>query len=308
MKLFQSLMFLLLLVSLDVSAVEGEAKAPALVFQTNEDKSVLDIALGDQPLAQYVFAFDDATSERRHETYKPFLHVYDAQGERFITKGPGGQFTHHRGIFLGFNRMQVNDQRYDLWHMKEGVQVHRGLEVKEEDAQFTAEIAWQDNDGKVLLSEKRTFTFLPPPADAYALIEMHSELKAVAGDVELDGDPEHAGAQFRPADDVVAAETQYFFHADGVDPKEDVDLPWVGETFRLATGEGTYSVVIFNHSENPANTRFSAYRDYGRFGAFPVLKIPQDESASLRYRWLVKAGKMPSKAALDKIQAGFAGR
>ena len=92
----------------------------------------------------------------------------------------------------------------------------------------------------------------------HATIEMHSELNAADRDVTLSGDPEHAGAQFRPANDIVAAETEYFFHKDGIDPKKNLDLPWVGESFRLATGKARHSVVILNHPDNPKNTRFSA--------------------------------------------------
>ena len=95
-------------------------------------------------------------------------------------------------------------------------------------------------------------------------------------------------AQFRPADELVGEETVYHYHQDAVDPQRDLDLPWVGETFRV--GKQRYSVVILNHSSNPPGTRFSAYRDYGRFGAYPVLSIPWGESATLRYRWLVAGG------------------
>ena len=297
------------LTSLQFLQGKPTVKAPKFSLALKEEARALEIAFDGRPLARYDFAFDASTAERRHDTYKPYLHVYDAQGKRMITKGPGGKFTHHRGIFLGFSKLGVSGKRYDLWHMKEGVQVHRAFADQTADAtgaSFTSRINWQTNKGKLLLLEKRKFKFMTPPRGAYALIEMHSELQAIAGDAELSGDPEHAGAQFRPANDIVAAETKYFFHKDGIDPKTDLDLPWVGETFRLATGKAKHSVVILNHPDNPKKTRFSAYRDYGRFGAYPELTIGKGETASLRYRWIICGGKMPATDVVERAGEKFA--
>lgn len=290
--------------------LEGSAtlQAPHYHFALAADEKQLDILYNGRPLAAWMHAFDPSSETSRHDTYKPFLHVYDPKGTRFITKGAGGQFTHHRGIFLGFSKIMVNGKRYDLWHMKEGVQVHRALSIEaatETEAAFTASIAWQDNQGEILLSEDRRFRFLEPPAKAYALIEMTSALTAVAGDAEMSGDPEHAGAQFRPANDIVAKETVYAFHQDGIDPKKDLDLPWVGETFRLEPKTNRYSVVILNHPDNPKGTVFSAYRDYGRFGAFPSFTIQQGETATLRYRWIVTAGNQLATETIEQALAAF---
>ena len=96
----------------------------------------------------------------------------------------------------------------------------------------------------------------------------------------------------------LAGETEYFFHQRDVNPREDLNLPWAGMTFRI--GKQRYSVVILNHPDNPRSTRFSAYRDYGRFGAYPELEISQGETATLRYQWIVTGGRMlPS----DEIEA-----
>lgn len=296
------------LTALDFLAGEPTLKAPEFQLQEDAKAKSLNVTYDGRALAQYVHAFDDSTKESRHETYKPFLHVYDSKGQERVTKGPGGQFTHHRGIFLGYSRLGIGGKRYDLWHMKEGVQVHTEFANQKADAEhatFTSKISWQKNDGEVLLTENRTFTFLTPPAGAYALIDVRHELTAVAGDAEMNGDPEHAGAQFRPANNVVVAETEYVFPQDGQDPKKDLDLPWVGETFRLDSGKAKHSVVIFNHPDNPKNTRFSAYRDYGRFGAFPVFTIPKGQTATLHYRWMINGGKMQGKEAIEKAYAEF---
>lgn len=283
---------------------------PKFTLETNGERRQLEIAYGGKPLARYEYAYDPSTSESRHDTYKPFLHVYSKNGARLITKGAGGLFTHHRGIFHGYNHFEIDGKRRDLWHMKEGVQVHRRflrMHADENGAEFTSQVEWMTNEGETLLTEARTHRFLPPLSGAYALIEMRSELAPIAGDARLSGDPEHAGAQFRPADDIVADETEYLFHEEKIDPTKDHDLPWVSETFRLSTSAALHSVLVLNHPDNPRGTVFSAYRDYGRFGAFPTLEIPKGDTAELRYRWIVSGGKALPKETAEEAYRDFAG-
>ena len=149
-------------------------------------------------------------------------------------------------------------------------------------------------------------TFLPAPAPGYALIDFASQLTAVAGDLTLDGDPEHAGVQFRPAQEVERAQTVYTFPGAAADPKKDRDLPWLGETFTLKGRP--YSVVAFNHPANPTGTRASAYRDYGRFGFFPVAPIRKGGTLTLKYRFWVAEGAMPSAAAILTAANSFTGQ
>ncbi len=281
------------------------APAPSYGFELVPEKE-LKVLEGARTLAAFQIALDTSTGETRHNTYKPFLHVMDPNGLGPITKGPGGRFTHHRGIFLGFNRIGFKGKRYDLWHMKVGVQRHVGFTEQSsnpDEARFTSHISWETNDGIRILDEERTMIFHRPPASAYALIEMHSVLHASQGDLVMNGDPEHAGAQFRPANEIIDERTQYFFHEDGINPKKDLDLPWAGETFVLPSG--MYSVVILNHPENPEGTRFSAYRDYGRFGAFPNFEIAEGESRTLRYQWLIKVGPRLSEAEIENVKSKF---
>ena len=56
----------------------------------------LDILRDGRLVGRYEHAHDTSTPARRNETYKPFLQVFDAAGDAPITKGPGGDFTHHR--------------------------------------------------------------------------------------------------------------------------------------------------------------------------------------------------------------------
>lgn len=270
---------------------EPDIAPPVFRFRQNQEESTLDVIYGGKPVARYMYGFDDSTPERRFQTYKPFLHVYDADGDEFITKGAGGRLPHHRGIFLGYNRLKSDSGQRDLWHMNKGVQVHEAFEAKranEEEAAFTSIVHWQSDEGTLLVKERRTFVFRRPTLRLHADIQMNSQLTAVDGAVVFDGDPEHAGAQFRAADDIVNQETVHFFEADDLDPRKDLDLRWVGQTFRV--GPGKFTVTQLNLPGNPSGTRFSAYRDYGRFGAFPKASLDEGETLELNYRWLINPG------------------
>ena len=267
----------------------------------------LDVTLGGKTVARYMYAFDKSSPQRLGETYKPYLHVFDAEGKAPITKGPGGQFTHHRGIFVGWNQLATGGKSYDTWHMPNSKQVHQKFlkqDASADQATVTSLVFWNDNDGKPLVEEERTMVFRRLPSGIVA-IDLTTRLKPARGDTRLDGDPEHAGVQFRPANEVVAAETTYVFPKEGAQPTKDLDYPWVGETYTLAGKR--YSVVDLNHPGNPKATKFSAYRDYGRFGAFFIKDVKADETLELKYRFLVFEGEMPAAAAIQKSWDEFAG-
>lgn len=281
--------------------------APGFSFH-DEPGEHLDVLLDGKLVARYMYAHDKSTPERANETYKPYLQVYDAEGKAPITKGPGGEFTHHRGIFIGWMKISHNGKTYDRWHMKGGDIVHRKFlneKADQDHATFTSVTHWDDAEGKPIIEEERTMTFRRAPGPGRLLIDFTTKLTAVNGDIKLDGDPEHAGIQFRPAQEVDRKETVYVFPKEGATPHKDFDYPWVGETFTLHGKR--YSVVDMNSPDNPKKTRWSAYRDYGRFGAFPVAEIKSGQSLVLKYRFLIADGEMPPVDAIEKLYDKFAG-
>ena len=169
-----------------------------------------------------MYAYDKSSPERLAETYKPYLHVFDAEGKQPITKGPGGLFTHHRGIFIGWRKITFQGRDYDRWHMKGGEIVHQKFldqKAGADEASFTSLTNWNDAAGKPFLVEERTMTFHRGPAPVRLVIDFHTKLTAPRGDVTLGGDPEHAGVQYRPANEVDRKQTIYVF------PKENAELP-----------------------------------------------------------------------------------
>jgi mono/diheme cytochrome c family protein/glucose/arabinose dehydrogenase len=273
----------------------------------------LDVLHRGRVAARYVYAHDTSTPARTHDTYKPYLHVFDADGERPITKGAGGEFTHHRGIFIGWNKLGHAGKTYDRWHMQTGAIVHQRFANQQAgagDASFTSVTHWNDDEGKPLLVEERTLAFAPAPAPARLVIDFASKLtNARDEEITLDGDPEHAGIHYRPADELVRADTVYVYAKENAKPHEDVNYPWVGQTHTLGGDHGgkRYSVVQMSHPDNPKNTRWSAYRNYGRFGAFPVATVKPGEPLLLRYRFLIADGEMPAPEFIQKSWDAFAG-
>ena len=286
-------------------------------FRDNAGRS-LDVLADGKPLLRYMYDFDSSTSQRRFETYKPFLHVYD--GMQRLTNGPDGQseyladgiqFPHHRGVFVGWNKIGFEGKRYDLWHMPNVAQVHQRFEEKSAEgnvATFVSVVHWNDPDGEPVLVERRHITARRLDDPTVVLLDWRSDLTAVRGDVALDGDPEHAGVQYRAHNDVGTGpnedRAQYLFHRDGIDPRTDKDLPWVTLSHGLAGRR--YWVQQMNHPDNPKDTVFSAYRDYGRFGAFFTGTIDKDRTLTLRYRFQIGRGPTPSRQELAARYAEYA--
>ncbi len=290
------------------------ALAALPLFSTAADFSIqeepgkhIDILQDGKIVGRYMTEHDTSTPEKRLETYKPYLHVFDAEGKAPITKGPGGEFTHHRGILIGWMKIGVNGKTYDRWHMKGGDQVHEKLLAQDPaHGSITSQVDWMGEGSDVIIQEERTMTFLPAKAPAYAVVDFTSKLKAVAGDTTFDGDPEHAGLQFRPANEVDRAKGVYLYPKQDAKPHKDFDYPWFAETFSLNNQD--YSVVYLNHPANPKEARISAYRDYGRFGAFFKTSVKKDEVLTVKARFLIVKGAMPAVDVIQQAWNDYAGK
>lgn len=280
--------------------------AETLAFEHEIDEH-FDVLVNGKVAVRYMHAHDTSTGERTHETYKPYLHVFDAEGKAPITKGAGGQFTHHRGIFIGWNKIGFDGETHDRWHMKGGEIVHQEFtrkEITEDAATFTSRTLWMADKDRPLLAEERTMTVSPGDEGVRLVIDFHSILHAKFGAVSLKGDPEHAGIHYRPADGVDLKATKYWFPADDLKVQQARDLPWVAETYLLNGSKHT--VIHLNHPSNPKGTRHSAYRDYGRFGMFFERDIPEGGTLDVRYRFLIIDGEFPGREVANQAWKEFA--
>lgn len=267
----------------------------------------VDVLYDGKVIARYMYAYDPSTPERLRETYKPYLHIIDPKVGTPITKGPGGLHPHHRAIFAGWSRTIVEGKPLDFWSMRNTHQLHlkfTKLESKGNEAIVSALIAWRDASNRTVVEEERTMRFLPPPKGAFALVDLTTTIKPTAGDIRLDGDPEHAGVQFRASSDIATKETVYIFPKENADPKVDRDYAWVAMSYTLPSGR--YTVVHMNHPSNPKGTIYSAYRDYGRFGAFLRCDVKFHESVTLKYRIVAFYGDMPDASVVQRLWDEFA--
>lgn len=295
-----------------MAALALSATAAEFTWTDSEGKH-LELSYDGKPVARYMYeAIDESSPERREVTYKPFCHLYRPGGDQFLTKGPGGKYPHHRGIYYGFSKTSYTDaegkehKNIDTWHCRQASQVHREFldrEAGEKEARFTARIEWLDNSGKPFASEERTMCFSLEDNDIQ--VDFTAKLTPLFQSVKLDGDPQHAGFQFRAHNDVndkTKAKTYYIRPGSGADQpgktinwsaKNDTeatrDLPWKAMCFSL--DDETYTVAYLDSPKNPKPARYSE-RDYGRFGSYFVAEVPKDSPLTVNYRLRIRKGEM----------------
>ena len=271
---------------------------------------VAELRYDDRPVMRAMLpALDESTPEKRAETYKPYHHLFDATGQLLLTKGPGGLFPHHRGLFYGFNKIRYGkDLGADTWHCNKGeFQSTEGIVAREAGpvvGGHRLHVAWHGRDGAVFAEELRELTAWNTPRGV--LIEIASRLTSKVGPIELDGDPQHAGFQFRATQlvpDQTKAKTRYL-RPDGLgepgqfrnwpDVRTHVNLPWHALLF--VVGNQDYSACFVDHPQNPKEARFSE-RDYGRFGSYFEARVDTDQPLFIRYRFWLQSGTLTAAQA-----------
>jgi hypothetical protein len=247
----------------------------------------------------------------KYKIWKIYNKVYDRAGRDFITTGTGGLYPHHRGIYLGWSRTGFDGGRHDTWHMTGPSQQLKKITDRVAGpvlGRYTVHIDWKTKAGKVILEEARTITVYRQPEPALMLMDLSTSLKAVNGDVELAGDPEHAGCQYRPHNEVARNKSaRYLFPLEEINEgnvNKTRDMPWAALSYKL--GENTYEVQHLSHPDIPKGNVYSAYRDYGRFGAYFKTTVAKGETLSLQYRIRVAEGELGEREAYARRYTAFA--
>lgn len=265
-----------------------------------------DLLLEGKKIVRYVY--ERMNPADRERTYKPFNHVYQADGKDFLTKGPGGRYTHHRGIYFGFSKCSAKDKagkpvNVDTWHCKRAYQTHEKfltLEGGKDQAAQKTEIAWRTDDGGIFATEERQLVF-SKRKDGSLQVDFTSKLSTEQDKVGLDGDPQHAGFQFRASNEVAAStakQTYYVRPVDGQDApgktknwpgnKDMTNLLWKGQS--VVVGGARYFTVYLDHPDNPKPSYYSE-RDYGRFGSYFKAEFTPKKPLIVRYRLVVYQGE-----------------
>jgi hypothetical protein len=298
-----------------VAATSGPAVSGFAFTETPGDNIEMSYA-GRKVLRYWCKPFDDSTPANRTETYKVFHQMYDPKGERLVNKGPGGKFTHHRGIFFGFNKVSFGETKCDIWHCKGAHQAHEKV-LLQEGGVFAGRqrvlISWNGPDKKPFAEEERELTAYNTPGGT--LLDFQSRVKSRVGEVTVGGDPQHAGVHFRASLDVeqkTEAQT-YFIRADGVGktgetrnwsaktPEKTVNLPWNAMSFVI--GDQRYTVEYMDSPSNPKEGRYSE-RTYGRFGSYFETKFDEKKPLDVTYRFWLQEGA-PTVEALAQHDADF---
>lgn len=297
------------------------AKAGALYHWEHKKGEYAELVHGmnNRPVLRYICApLDESTKDRRTETYKVFHHLYDAAGTRFVTNpGVTGLYPHHRGMMLGFNKISYgNNKKADTWHCTGKAHQEHAKFLSEEAGPLLGRhrvlVTWHGQDGEVIGNEEREFTVYNTPGGQF--VEFASRLKTTVGPLKLDGDPQHAGFQFRAHRDVAekTAKQTYYVRTDGQGKpgetrnwpanKEQTNLPWNAMSFVLDGKR--YTAAYLDQPKNPHPT-FHSERDYGRFGCYFVYDVTESNPLQLNYRIWLQDGEM-TVADIQMLSANFA--
>jgi len=287
------------------------------------EQGTSDLLYGGKPALRYMYAFDTSTPKRTIETFKVFHHVFGPGTEDLLTNGPGGLYPHHRGLFVGWRQTQFDGGEIDSWHCTKGVnQRHiRFLEQKADSAggQMSAEISWNDGRGKPVINEIRSVSLVPFRFSGGPLgwdIHWTSELRSRRGKIELKGDRQHAGFQFRAAQSVAESKSARFIRPNGFpqdptayevddrkNPNSLINLGWFAMSFPINGKQ--YTVAYFDDPTLPKPSYFSE-RPYGRFGTYFKTTLQPDAVLKMNYRLIVTPGAPPTRDAIDSLYSPWA--
>jgi hypothetical protein len=284
----------------------------------NKPGEYADLLLDTRPVMRYMYkAYDASSPENRDKTYKVFHHLYDPEGKRIVTNGgqtndPLGDpkkllYPHHRGLMYAFNQITYGaGKKCDTWHAKPGDthEQHNKFLLVEAGSMLGRHrlaVDWHGPDNEVFAREERELTVYKVPGGT--LVDFASVLRTAGGKVKLDGDPQHAGFQFRAHNDVAVqtAKETYYLRPDGKgkpgetrnwDPKTKAgpeNLPWDAMSFVL--GGQRYTAAYLSHPSDPKPSRWSE-RDYGRFGCYFSYDLTEQNPLTVQYRVWLQEGEM----------------
>lgn len=221
------------------------------------------------------------------DTCKPWHQMFAADG-RLLTKDLGGLYEHHRGLFLGWNHVQCGGRTFDFWHCRNG-ESQRVVEVRQQPGPGGEQgiaIDWCDAAGRPVLHERRTVV-VRNLADGALGLRLTSELRAAGGDVQLGGDAQHAGCQFRAVQAFAAgaAKVTYVRPTSAQGGEDDVwtHCPWIAA--KLPFDRDPVVVLRAEHPDNPP--AIWSTRPYGRFGAMCLAKVTKDAPLRLQFGYVV---------------------
>jgi hypothetical protein len=283
------------------------------VFHFQDGDGYRDLLYGDTPVWRDMIKYDPAD---RENTYKPYKHIFGFNGEGFITKGPGGLYPHHRGIFFGFKTFDSDEAKTllgDFWHCPEPAGITQQhvkflpeREIADGDQAREAQVVdWVAKDGKPVVRDTREFT-IRRISDKKYIIDCAITVETLTGRaITLGGDAHHAGLHFRAAQSIAddkdpkhkGGSATYIRPATAKLIKDDIysGCPWVHCSFDIQGHH--YQLTHMDGPGNPTPTTYST-RPYGRVGAFFTAPVTPDKPLKLHYRLELSEGDPPTPEQL----------
>lgn len=282
-------------------------------WRTDSQRSTIDLLFKGRKVLHYMHAY-----KQTPETSKPFYHLYCFDNDCLLTKGEGGLYCHHRGLFVGWRNVSCDGQTYDFWHCEDGAHQRHAKVIEEFSnvfaAKLTTEICWNDKQDRPVLVEERQVVALDAkalPGQQRYQFDVTTKLTPCRGPTTLAGDRHHAGCQLRAAQTVADADSARFVRPDGFPvqpeafehdsgPEHYRDMGWVLMTFPI----GNHQCSVQYCAERHPSTQFSE-RPYGRVGAARELLLEPGEASRLRYRVNVFHGDAPARELLERYYRSF---
>ena len=254
-----------------------------------EENGELIIRIGGQEYARYRFAAS---------YFKPYLYPLRAANGLSLLADEPTDHRHHHGFWVGHGR--VDDVDCWLERHNSGKIVHKKFEAitgGSETGSFTELCDWTAPNGKVVLTDTRTFTFHAMPSEA-RVFDFEIALHAPAeGSVTLQPTNEAGIPHLRVAEGLTVKTGGTLTNAQGKRNERETyrqRSPWLdcsGKLGRLHCG-----IAVFDHPQNPDFPTPWFTRDYGPFapnyGFFqedPIVITPQ-KPLRLRYRIYTHSG------------------
>ena len=274
--------------------------------QPVEEKS-LDIVLDGKPVARTMIT--PFTKDNPEVTYKVYTHLLDPATGAPITKGAGGKFTHHRGLFIGWKDTMVGGEDLDTWHMSNCYQAYgKTLDytAPEGGAGHKIEVLWNKPDGTPFIREERTIAITPGDDGAH-VADFGSRIESMEGTIQLRGDLQHAGMQVRLADEVAENEdgTEYVLPESAKVGDDDAVTGAWWACVNAEVGGKRRHVLHMTPPSNPGGVPVYSIRKYARFGAFFEPDVEQGKPLDLHYR-VVWSDAPLDQAACQTLYDAFA--
>ena len=282
--------------SLKLSAELSSDPSPPGFSWKDTSGQYAELSLGQRPVLRYMCI--KLTDQTREDAFKVYHHLYNPAGTGLVTKGPGGQYTHHRGIFFGYCNVSYGDGRKaNTWSGRNTPQTHGGVLAEEAGpvlGRHCVAVDWRGSDNEVYLKEQRELTVYAAPGGT--MIDFASRLATTGGKISLDGNAPHAGFHFRAPQEVAekTGKLTYYLRPDGKGQlgqarAKAMDLPWDAISFVL--GEDRYTVLYLDKPSNPKPVEYNE-RTYGRFGSFFRYELDEGKDLLISYRLWLQDGEM----------------